>query len=87
MRSLMRSNQIFGDLKKVWIVTNLAKSLKKLVSIPITVEKSSERRDRGPLGILIKIYLNSILKSAFWIDMISEQLSCTKQSNRRVSLF
>jgi hypothetical protein len=37
MSSLMRSNWIFGDLRKVWIVTNLAKSL-KLVSIPITVE-------------------------------------------------
>ena len=86
MHSLMRSNQIFGDLKKVWIVTNLAKSL-KLVSIPITIGKSSKRRDRGPLGIWIKIYLNSILKSAFWIDMISEQLSCTEQSNRRVPFF
>ena len=82
----MRSNRIFGDLRKVWIVTNLAKSLKKLVSIPITVEMSSKRRDSGPLD-LEKIYLNPILKSAVWIDMISEQLSYAKQSNRRVSLF
>jgi len=37
MSSLMRSNWIFGDLKNVWIATNVAKSL-KLVSIPITVE-------------------------------------------------
>ena len=37
MRSVMRSNWIFGVPRKVWIVTNLSKSL-KLVSIPITVE-------------------------------------------------
>jgi len=64
------------------MVTNLAKSLKKLVvSIHIIVEKkSSKRRDRGLLGIWIAIYLNPILRSAVWIDMISEQLSCTKQT-------
>ena len=83
----MRSKWIFGDFRKVWIATNLAKSLKKLVSIPIIVEKSSKRRDRGLLGIWITIYLNPILRSAVWIDMISGQLSCTKQNNRRVSLF
>jgi hypothetical protein len=89
MTSLMRSNQIFGDLRKMWMVTNLAKSLKNLVvSIPIIVEKkSSKRRDRGLLGIWIAIYLNPILRSAVWIDNISERLSCTKQSNRRVSYF